>query len=114
MLDETPKVNQLEDDRFNRMEHFYGSDEAGPDTLEDFDLGDDGKVMNDKDYCLFFTKNFIFRLVMIQKICFIQIEKSLIHILILMRANIRMDLFFFQIGSIEIYFFDLEMFLFVN
>jgi small nuclear ribonucleoprotein (snRNP)-like protein len=27
MLDENPKVNQLEDDRFNRMEHFYGSDE---------------------------------------------------------------------------------------
>jgi hypothetical protein len=44
VLDETPKVNQLEDDRFNRMEHFYGTDEIDPETLEDLDLGDDGKV----------------------------------------------------------------------
>lgn len=43
-LDETPKVTQLEDDRFNRMEHFYGSDEIDPESLEDFELGDDGKV----------------------------------------------------------------------
>jgi hypothetical protein len=43
-LDENPKVNQLEDDRFNRMEHFYGTDEIDPETLEDLDLGDDGKV----------------------------------------------------------------------
>lgn len=55
MLDETPKVNQLEDDRFNRMEHFYGSDELDPDTLEDLDLGDDGKVNNyKKSIVLFF------------------------------------------------------------
>lgn len=26
------------------MERFYGSDENDPETLEDFDLGDDGKV----------------------------------------------------------------------
>ena len=44
-LDETPKVTQLEDDRFNRMEHFYGSDEIDPESLEDFELGDDGKVI---------------------------------------------------------------------
>jgi hypothetical protein len=43
-LDENLKVNQLEDDRFSRMEHFYGSDEIDPETLEDLDLGDDGKV----------------------------------------------------------------------
>jgi hypothetical protein len=44
MLEENPKVTQLEDDRFNRMEHFYGSDDLDPETLEDLDLGDDGKV----------------------------------------------------------------------
>lgn len=43
-LDENPKVSQLEDDRFTRMEHFYGSDEIDPETLEDLELGDDGKV----------------------------------------------------------------------
>jgi hypothetical protein len=43
-LDETPKVNQLEDDRFSRMQHFYGSEDIDPETLEDLDLGDDGKV----------------------------------------------------------------------
>jgi hypothetical protein len=26
------------------MEHFYGSDDIDPETLEDLDLGDDGKV----------------------------------------------------------------------
>jgi len=26
------------------MEHFYGSDEIDPETFEDLDLGDDGKV----------------------------------------------------------------------
>jgi len=26
------------------MEHFYGTDEVDPETLEDLDLGDDGKV----------------------------------------------------------------------
>jgi hypothetical protein len=44
LLDENPKVNQLEDDRFSRMQHFYGSEEIDPETLEDLDLGDDGKV----------------------------------------------------------------------
>ncbi len=44
LLDENPKVNQLEDDRFSRIQHFYGSDEIDPETLEDLDLGDDGKV----------------------------------------------------------------------
>lgn len=44
LLDETPKVSQLEDDRFSRMQHFYGSDEVDPETLEDLELGDDGKV----------------------------------------------------------------------
>jgi small nuclear ribonucleoprotein (snRNP)-like protein len=49
VLDETPKVNQLEDDRFNRMEHFYGTDEIDPETLEDLDLGDDGKAGYDPE-----------------------------------------------------------------
>lgn len=44
MLDDVPKVTQLEDERFNRMQHFYGTDEIDPDTIEDLDLGDDGKV----------------------------------------------------------------------
>ena len=43
-LDENPKVSQLENDRFSRMERFYGSDEIDPETLEVLDLGDDGKV----------------------------------------------------------------------
>jgi hypothetical protein len=43
-LDENPKVSQLEDDRFSRIEHFYGSEDVDPETLEDFALGDDGKV----------------------------------------------------------------------
>jgi hypothetical protein len=54
MLEEIPKVNQLEDDRFNRMEHFYGTEEIDPETLEDLDIGDDGKVRNDKE-CFFFV-----------------------------------------------------------
>ena len=37
-------MTQLEDDRFNRMEHFYGADDIDPETLEDLELGDDGKV----------------------------------------------------------------------
>jgi hypothetical protein len=55
MLDENPKVNQLEDDRFNRMEHFYGSDEIDPETLEDLDLGDDGKVRNNEVFGFFLS-----------------------------------------------------------
>ncbi len=88
VLDETPKVNQLEDDRFNRMEHFYGSDEIDPGTLEDLDLGDDGKVKNEskEDYC---DRVVVLRLVMIQKICFIQIEKNSIPQPILMKPNTR-------------------------
>ncbi|CAF1038237.1 unnamed protein product [Rotaria sp. Silwood1] len=43
-LDENPKVSQVEDDRFSRMEHFYGSDEIDPETLEDLEVGDDGKA----------------------------------------------------------------------
>lgn len=43
-LDENPKVNQPENDRFSRMEHFYADEEIDPETLEDFELGDDGKV----------------------------------------------------------------------
>ncbi|CAF2363792.1 unnamed protein product [Rotaria sp. Silwood2] len=49
MLDENPKVTQLEDERFNRMEHFYGTHEIDPDTLEDLDLGDDGKAGYDAE-----------------------------------------------------------------
>jgi hypothetical protein len=53
-LDENPKVNQLEDDRFSRIEHFYGSDDIDPETLEDLDIGDDGKVKsNDSNYFFF-------------------------------------------------------------
>lgn len=48
LLDETPKTNQLEDERFSRMEHFYDSNEIDPETLEDLDLGDDGKVIHEK------------------------------------------------------------------
>jgi hypothetical protein len=44
LLDETPKVTQLEDDRFSRMEHFYGADDIEPDMLQDLELGNDGKV----------------------------------------------------------------------
>lgn len=88
MLDETPKVNQLEDDRFNRMEHFYGSDELDPETLEDLELGDDGKV---KELILCFRHQvFLFRRVTIRKICFTPIEKNSILLRIMMRANIRM------------------------
>jgi hypothetical protein len=50
MLEDNPKINQLEDDRFNRMEHFYGSEEIDPETLEDLDLGDDGKVRNNEEF----------------------------------------------------------------
>ena len=57
MLEETPKANQLEDDRFNRMEHFYGSDEMEADMLEDLELGDDGKVNNNR---LFFDRKLMF------------------------------------------------------
>ncbi|CAF0809537.1 unnamed protein product [Rotaria sp. Silwood1] len=49
MLDENPKVTQLEDERFNRMEHFYGTDEIDPDTFEDLDIGDDGKAGYDPE-----------------------------------------------------------------
>jgi hypothetical protein len=90
MLDENPKVNQLEDDRFNRMEHFYGSDEIDPETLEDLDLGDDGKVRNNEVFGFFFEVKHLLRLGMILKICFIPIEKNLIQQLIMMKANIRM------------------------
>lgn len=45
LLDETPKVSQLEDDRFSRMQHFYGSDDIDPETLEDLESGNDGKVI---------------------------------------------------------------------
>jgi hypothetical protein len=48
ILDDNPKSTQLEDDRFNRMKHFYDADEIDPETLEDFDLGDDGKVNRTK------------------------------------------------------------------
>jgi len=96
VLEENPKVTQLEDERFNRMEHFYGTDEIDPDTVEDLDLGHDGKVKQ-KSRCSFlkFLLFFVLRLVMIQKICFIQIEKNLIQQLILMKANIRMYIYFF-------------------
>ena len=88
LLDETPKTNQLEDERFSRMEHFYDSNEIDPETLEDLDLGDDGKVKfssiaND----IYFDH--LFRLDLIRKICFIQIEKNSIQQLISMKANIR-------------------------
>ncbi|CAF5175560.1 unnamed protein product, partial [Rotaria magnacalcarata] len=43
-LEENPKATPLEDDRFSRMEHFYGSDEVDPETLEDLEIGDDGKA----------------------------------------------------------------------
>ena len=54
LLDENPKVNQLEDDRFSRMEHFYGSDEIDPETLEDLDLGGDGKVNQNIPFTYFY------------------------------------------------------------
>jgi hypothetical protein len=70
------------------MEHFYGSDDIDPDTLEDLDLGDDGKVRNNEE---FYSKVIrLLRLVMMRKICFIQIERNLIQELIMMKANIRM------------------------
>lgn len=47
LLDETPKTSQLGDDRFSRMEHFYDPNEIDPETLEDLDLGDDGKVKSE-------------------------------------------------------------------
>ena len=70
------------------MEHFYDSNEIDPETLEDLDLGDDGKVKfssiaND----IYFDH--LFRLDLIRKICFIQIEKNSIQQLISMKANIR-------------------------
>ncbi len=43
-LDENLKVRQLEDDRFSCIEHLYGPDEIDPETSEDLDAGDDGKV----------------------------------------------------------------------
>jgi hypothetical protein len=92
LLDENPKTNQLEDDRFSRIEHFYGSDDIDPETLEDLDLGDDGKVKSNEFHC-FFNQLFLcdhLRLVLILRICFIQIERNLIQQLILMKANIRM------------------------
>jgi hypothetical protein len=52
-LDENPKVNQLEDDRFSRIEHFYGSEDIDPETLEDLDLGDDGKVKSNDSNSFF-------------------------------------------------------------
>jgi len=39
------------------MEHFYGTDEIDPETLEDLDLGDDGKV---KKSMKKFFKSFLF------------------------------------------------------
>ena len=29
------------------MEHFYGSEDIDPETLEDLDIGDDGKVITE-------------------------------------------------------------------
>ncbi|CAF0972385.1 unnamed protein product [Adineta ricciae] len=49
MLEETSKVSQLEDDRFNRMQHFYDPDEIDSSTLEYLDLGDDGKAGYDPE-----------------------------------------------------------------
>ncbi|UJR25408.1 hypothetical protein I4U23_006755 [Adineta vaga] len=49
MLEETPKISQLEDERFNRMQHFYDADETDPSTLEDLDLGEDGKAGYDPE-----------------------------------------------------------------
>jgi len=39
------------------MEHFYGTDEIDPETLEDLDIGDDGKVKK-----MIKKKNFFFLL----------------------------------------------------
>ena len=44
MLEETSKLSQLGDDRFNRIQHFYDTDEIDPATIGYLDLGDDGKV----------------------------------------------------------------------
>lgn len=51
MLEETSKVSQLEDDRFNRMQHFYGADEIDSSTSDYLDLGDDGKVRRRERRC---------------------------------------------------------------
>ena len=44
LLEENPKVTQFEDDRFSRMEHFYGADDIDSEALEDLELGDNGEV----------------------------------------------------------------------
>jgi hypothetical protein len=80
------------------MEHFYGTDEIDPETLEDLELGDDGKVFNKRRYTYMYIEFLFFfkRLALIQMICFIQIERNLTQPLILMKTNIRMcfrDLF---------------------
>ena len=85
------------------MQHFYGSDEIDPETLEDLDLGDDGKVKQKDLLILNYSLLFFLykRLVLTLKICFIQIEKNLIRQLILTKANTRMVCFYsFKIRSI--------------
>ena len=44
ILEENPKVSQLEDERFNRMEHFYDTDDIDPNTFEDLVTSNDEKV----------------------------------------------------------------------
>ena len=44
VLDEMPKVTQLEHDRFSRMQHFYDGDDVDSEALEELGLNDDGKV----------------------------------------------------------------------
>lgn len=83
-------MTQLEDDRFSRMEHFYGADDIDVETLEDLDLGDDGKVSSNTSSSSTHEPTFLFdRLATMQKICSFPIEKNSIRPLILTKANTR-------------------------
>lgn len=61
MLEETPKVTQLGDERFSRMQHFYDSDEVDPGTLEELESGSDGRVIirksEIKSYSIFIVRD---------------------------------------------------------
>lgn len=71
------------------MESFYDSQDIDPETFEDLEIGDDGKVIF--EFSLEITRRYMmrnyklidyylfFRLATILKICFIQIEKNSIQ-----------------------------------
>jgi len=50
LLDEMPKVTQLEHDRFSRMQHFYDGDDVDSEALEELELTDDGKIGYDPEH----------------------------------------------------------------